>query len=56
MPISFIRDLFTINDDGEFSSSYKYIYPKHLELTLEHQGEHAAFLDLDVTTEDNIFI
>ena len=28
----FIDDISTINDDGEFSSSYKYIYPKQLEL------------------------
>ena len=24
------------------------VYPKQLELKLEHQGEHAAFLDLDI--------
>ena len=51
----FIEDFCTINDDGEFSSSYKYIYPKQLELKLEHQGEHATFLDLDTAIEDNIF-
>ena len=52
----FTDDLCTINDDGEFSSSYKYIYSKQLELKLKHQGEHATFLDLDITIEDNIFV
>ena len=51
----FVDDLCTINDDGEFSSSYKYICLKQLELKLEHQGEHATFLDLDTTIEDSIF-
>ena len=32
----FLDDLRTINDDGEFCSSYKYIYLKQLELKLEH--------------------
>ena len=45
----------TINDDDE-CSSYKFIYPKQLELKLEHQGEHATCLDLDITIEDNIFL
>ena len=47
---------FAINDDGEFSSSYKYIYPKQLELKLKNQGEHATFLDLGKTIEANIFV
>ena len=51
----FTDDFCPINNDGEFSSSYKYIYHKQLELTLEHQVEHATFLDLDIITEDNIF-
>ena len=52
----FIDDLCTTNDDGEFSSSYKYIYPKQLELKLKHRGEHANFLDLDIPIEDNVFV
>ena len=52
----FIDDLCTINDDGEICSSYKYIYPKQLELKLEHQGELATFLDLDITIEGDIFV
>ena len=51
----FTDDLCPINNDGEFSSSYKYICHKQLELTLEHPVEHTTFLDLDIITEDNIF-
>ena len=32
------------------------IYTKELELKLEHIGQHASFLNLDITIEDNIFI
>ena len=42
--------------DGEFFSSYKYICPKQLEVKIEHQGGHVTFLDLDITTEDKIFV
>ena len=52
----FTDDLCTIDDHGEFSSSYKYICPKQLELKLGHQGEHATFLDLDIRIEDNRFV
>ena len=52
----FMDDLSTINDDSELSFSYKCIYPKQLERKLEHQGEYATFLDLDITIEDYIFV
>ena len=52
----FINDVCTINDDGEFSSSQKYIYSKQLEIKLEHQGKHATFLDLGITIKYNIFV
>ena len=52
----FIDEPSTINDGGDFSSSYKYIYHKQLELKLERQGDHATFLDLNLTVEDNIFV
>ena len=52
----FIDEPCTINDGGDFSSSYKYIYHKQLELKLERQGDHATFLDLNLTVEDNIFV
>ena len=51
----FIDDLCTRNDEIQFSSSYKFIYPKQQKLKLEHKGEHATFLHLDITVEDNIF-
>ena len=51
-----IGDLCKINDDGKFSYSYRYIYLKQLELKLEHQGEYATFLNLNITIEDNVFV
>ena len=45
----FIENLCTIVDYNEFSSSYRYIYPKQLERKLEQQGDHATFLNLDMT-------
>ena len=52
----FIDDECNLNDCGEFSRSYKQIYPKELELKEEHKGTHATFLDLDITIINNIFI
>ena len=52
----FLGNLCTIKDDGEFSCSYKYIYPKQLKLKLEHQGEHKTFLELNMSIDDDIFI
>ena len=52
----FTDHLCTINDDGKFCSSYKYIHAQQLELKLEHKGKHAKFLDLDITIEDNVFV
>ena len=48
----FIDDLCALNDGGEFGNSYKEIYPKELELKLEHNGLHATFLDLDLSIEN----
>ena len=45
----FIDDFCTINDDGKLKI-------KQLELKLEHQGEDATFLDLDIIIGDNIFV
>ena len=49
-------DLCTINDDGEFSKSFKCIYPGELKLKLEHSGTLAKFLDLDIKIEDGVFV
>ena len=52
----FIDDLCAINDGNQFAVIYHRIYPKELELKVEHQGNHATFLDLDITIQDGIFI
>ena len=48
----FIDDLRAINDDNEFLTSFKNIYPKELDLRAERQVNHASFLDLDIKIED----
>ena len=50
-----IDDLCTINDDGGLGRSVCKIYPKELELNVEHQGDHAAFFNLDVTIKKRTF-
>ena len=52
----FIDDLIAINDGGEFGRVFKDIYPEELELKVEHSGEHADFLNLDVSIINNIFV
>ena len=54
MPISL--DNRFLDNDSEFSSLHKYIYPKKLELKLEYQVEHATFLDLGITAEENVVV
>ena len=51
-----IDDLFAINYANEFSNFCKYICPKEFELNIEHQGTHASFLSLDISTKDGMFI
>ena len=51
----FIDDLCALNDRDEFHSCYKEIYPKELDLKVEHHGDHASFLDLDICIENGIF-
>ena len=53
---SFTNDLCAINKDNEFLTLCKNIYPKELELRVEHQGNHASFLDLDIEIEDSVFV
>ena len=52
----FIDDLCAINDGYEFGKVYRDIYPVELELKVEHTGQHASFLNLDITMEENIFV
>ena len=44
--------LCAINDDNEFLTSFINIYPKVLDLKVEHLGNHASFSDLDIKIED----
>ena len=50
----FIDDLCAMNDGGEFERSYKEIYPKELELKLEHTGNYATFLDLKLSIDNGM--
>ena len=52
----FINYLCALNGGGEFGSSICQIYPKELELKVEHQGDHATFFNLDITIEDGTFV
>ena len=49
-------DLCAINNDNEFLTSFKNIYPKKFDLKVKHQGNHASFLDLEIKIEDSTFI
>ena len=52
----FIDDQSNLNDSSEFSKSYADIYPPELHLKCEHQGNHATFLDLEISIVNNEFI
>ena len=52
----FIDDACSINDSDEFEKSYRDIYPDELQLKCEHSGNHATFLELDITIVDGIFV
>ena len=52
----FIDDLNSINDGGEFKSSYSNIYPEELQLGKENTNKHeASFLDSDIKIKDGKF-
>ena len=52
----FIDDKCCINGSGEFGRSFPNIYPPSLELKVEHNGNHATFLDLEINIVDGIFV
>lgn len=52
----FRNALCEINYCNELSNSSQYIYPKKIELKIEHQCIYASFLDLRITILDGIFI
>ena len=52
----FIDDACTINDSDAFNESYQEIYPPELQLKCEHSGDHATFLELDITIVNELFV
>ena len=52
----FIDDLCSINDGGMFGKVFKDIYPDELELKVEHEGNSASFLNLEIRIEDGQFV
>ena len=52
----FVDDLGNLNHRGVFNDVYKDIHPPGLQMKVEHSGAHATFLNLDITTKDEVFI
>ena len=52
----FIDDLCAWNDTSEFRQTFFSIYRTELVLKVEHNGSHASFLDLDISTKQCKFI
>ena len=46
----------TVNDSDAFNGSYRKRYPPELQLKREHSGDHATFLELDITIVDGILV
>ena len=52
----FIDDQCNLNDSGQFKNTCQTIYPPELQVKCEHEGQHATFLELDITVQDGLFI
>ena len=52
----FIDDEGNLNDSGQFKNSCQTIYPPELQVKCEHEGQHATFLELDISVQDGLFI
>ena len=52
----FIDDECNLNDSGQFKSTFHTIYPPALQVKCEHEGQHATFLELDISVKDGIFL
>jgi len=52
----FIDDQCNLNDSSQFKTSCQAIYPRELQVKCEHEGQHATFLELDITIENGIFV
>lgn len=48
--------LCVLNDGDEFGKFFLKIYTEELELKAEHQGNHACFLKLHTSVNNNIFV
>ena len=52
----FIDDLYAINDGWEFERAICEIYLKEFKPKVKYQGDHATFLNLDITIKEGNFI
>ena len=52
----FIGNFCTINDGGVFGRIIFEIYPKGVKINIEQQGYHSKFSNLDISTEEGVFI
>ena len=52
----FIDDLCALNDGNLFERVHREIYPDELDLKKEHSGNHATFLNLDITIKEGKFV
>ena len=52
----FIDDLLNVNGGDAFVEVWKEIYPANLELKVEHLGNKATFLDLEIEVVDRRFL
>lgn len=52
----FIDDECNLNDSGQFKNSCQNIYPPDLQVKCEHEGQHATFLELDISVKDGVFV
>ena len=52
----FIDDECNLNDSGQFKNSCQSIYPIELEVKCEHDGQHATFLELDISVKEGVFV
>ena len=51
-----IDDQCNLNDSTQFKNCCQAIYPPELQVKCEHEGQHATFLELDITVENGLFV
>ena len=52
----FIDDQCNLNDSSQFKNTCQTIYPPELQVKCEHEGQHATFLELDISVQDGLFV